>query len=187
MAGTPTHLGQPDSSRRLVRSPRREDPPPPGGVDRLDPLVSSSPRLTLHRHRDSRSCQATMLQSQKMIATGIFRRNCQSRRALRTIYCASAHKVSSERPRVPRALAGWPGQLLGPSNNSHEVKNPFDLPITRSLDPVVDREHLVQRPPELRLVEPPPLRLVLAAPPPPVRLPPDAIPAAVEERLGFFG
>ena len=40
--------------------------------------------------------------------------------------------------------------------------------------------------PEAVRNEPPPLRPVLAVPPPPVRLRPDPLPAAVEERLGFF-
>ena len=48
-------------------------------------------------------------------------------------------------PEVLGPCAGWPGQLLRPSDNSQEVKNPFDLRITRSLDPVVDQEDLVQQ------------------------------------------
>ena len=145
MAGAPAHLGRPDSSRRLVRSPRGEDRPTPRGVDRLDPLVSSSPRLTLHLHRDSRSCQAKMLQSQKMIPAGIFRRNCQScAHSGQNIVRVHTRSPASD-PEVLGPSAGWPGQLLRPSDNSQEVKNPFDLRITRSLDPVVDQEDLVQQ------------------------------------------
>ena len=55
-------------------------------------------------------------------------------------------------PEGPGPCAEWPGQLLRPSDNSQEVKNPFDLRITRSLDPVVDQEDLVQQEGRQRLV-----------------------------------
>jgi hypothetical protein len=48
-------------------------------------------------------------------------------------------------PEVLGPCAGWPGPLLTPSGNSAEVKNPFDHRNTRSLDPVVDREDLLQQ------------------------------------------
>ncbi len=53
----------------------------------------ASLRLSPHLHRNSRWSKAKMLQSQKMILAGVFRRNRQHFRAVRTKFCASAYKV----------------------------------------------------------------------------------------------
>ncbi len=131
--------------------PRGEDRPTPSSVGHLDPLFSPSPRLTLHFHRNSRWSKAKMLQSQKMILAGVFRRNRQPFGASGQNVVQVRTKSPPERPRGGSGTAGGPPASSsgccppGTPETVVQLKHLLEVPQERPDRPATSP---VQRPPE---------------------------------------